>query len=240
MHTTVGEFIIRRLKEMGIEHIIGVPGDFNLSFIEQINEAENIEFVGACNELNAAYAADGYGRQSGVGALLTTYGVGELSALNGIAGARAEHVPMVSLAGSPPLYSTEYRWNLHHSLADGDFENMLESILPFTGAAVRITPMNVVEELDRALHICLREKRPVHIQIPSDITHLEIEAPDEALDTTLPTSDAERLEAATARVLERIAEAKSLSFSLTRTLIATVSRRSSAPWWISCRFLIRS
>ena len=68
--------------------------------------------------------------------------------------------------------------------------------------------MNVVEELDRALHICLREKRPVHIQIPSDITHLEIEAPDEALDTTLPTSDAERLEAATARVLERIAEAK--------------------------------
>ncbi|MDN5883646.1 MAG: alpha-keto acid decarboxylase family protein, partial [Corynebacterium casei] len=208
MRTTVGELIIRRLKEMGIEHIIGVPGDFNLSFIEQINEAENIEFVGACNELNAAYAADGYGRQSGVGALLTTYGVGELSALNGIAGARAEHVPMVSLAGSPPLYSTEYRWNLHHSLADGDFENMLESILPFTGAAVRITPMNVVEELDRALHICLREKRPVHIQIPSDITHLEIEAPDEALDTTLPTSDAERLEAATARVLERIAEAK--------------------------------
>ncbi|MDN5740119.1 thiamine pyrophosphate-binding protein, partial [Corynebacterium casei] len=97
MHTTVGEFIIRRLKEMGIEHIIGVPGDFNLSFIEQINEAENIEFVGACNELNAAYAADGYGRQSGVGALLTTYGVGELSALNGIAGARAEHVLKVAI-----------------------------------------------------------------------------------------------------------------------------------------------
>ena len=44
MRTTVGEVIIRRLKEMGIEHIIGVPGDFNLSFIEQINEAENIEF----------------------------------------------------------------------------------------------------------------------------------------------------------------------------------------------------
>ena len=94
MRTTVGEFIIGRLKDLGIKHIIGVPGDFNLSFIEQINEAEDIEFVGACNELNAAYAADGYGRQSGVGALLTTYGVGELSALNGIAGARAEHVPM--------------------------------------------------------------------------------------------------------------------------------------------------
>src|SRR5699024_59296 len=208
MRTTVGEFIIGRVKDLGLKHIIGVPGDLDLRFIEQLNEADDIEFVAACNELNAAYAADGYGRQSGVCALLTTYGVGELSALNGIAGARAEHVPMVSLAGSPPLYSTEYRWNLHHSLADGDFENMLESILPFTGAAVRITPMNVVEELDRALHICLREKRPVDIPIPPDIAHLEIEAPDEALAAALPTSDAERLDAATARVLERIAEAK--------------------------------
>src|SRR5690625_7900826 len=79
MRTTVGEFIINRLKELGIKHIIGVPGDFNLSFIEQINEAENIEFVGACNELNAAYAVDGYGRQSGVGALLTTYEIGRAS-----------------------------------------------------------------------------------------------------------------------------------------------------------------
>src|SRR5690625_3964466 len=94
MRTTVGEFIIRLLQVMGIEEIIGVLRDFNSSFIEQINEAENNEFVGACNELNAAYDADGYGRQSGVGALLTTYGVGELSALNGIADARAEHVPM--------------------------------------------------------------------------------------------------------------------------------------------------
>src|SRR5699024_10117966 len=94
MRTTVGEFIIGRLKDLGIKHIIGVPGDFNLSFIEQINEAEDNEFVGACNELNAAYAADGYGRQSGVGALLTTYCVGELSVLIGNAEVRAKYVLM--------------------------------------------------------------------------------------------------------------------------------------------------
>ncbi|MDK6604009.1 thiamine pyrophosphate-binding protein, partial [Escherichia coli] len=75
-------------------------------FLEQIEASEGIRFVGACNELNAAYAADGYALQKGVGCLLTTYGVGELSALNGIAGARAEHVPLVSLAGAPPQYAT--------------------------------------------------------------------------------------------------------------------------------------
>ena len=208
MYTTVGEFILDRLKSIGVTEIIGVPGDFNLSFLEQINQAEGIRFIGACNELNAAYAADGYARQRGVGVLLTTYGVGELSALNGIAGARAEHVPVVSLAGAPPQYATEFRWNLHHSLADGDYTNMLEAVAPFAEVATRVSPMNVVEEFDRALHTCLREKRPVHIQIPSDITHLSIEVPDAEFSTALPASDPERLESAATRILERFAQAK--------------------------------
>ncbi|MEX3507426.1 thiamine pyrophosphate-binding protein [Corynebacterium sp. LK2590] len=207
MRTTIGEFLLDRLKAIGITETIGVPGDFNLSFLEQIDAASGIRFVGACNELNAAYAADGYARQRGVGALLTTYGVGELSALNGIAGSRAEHVPVVSLAGAPPQYATEFRWNMHHSLADGDYANMLEALAPFTEVSTRVSPMNVVEEFDRALHTCLREKRPVHIQIPSDITHLEIEVDDAPFSTALAPSDPERLKAATEAVLARLEKA---------------------------------
>lgn len=200
MKTTIGEFLIDRLKAIGITEIIGVPGDFNLSWLEQIEAADGIRFVGACNELNAAYAADGYARQRGIGALLTTYGVGELSAINGIAGSRAEHVPVVSIAGAPPQYATEYRWNLHHSLANGDYTNMLDAMRPFTEVATRIFPVNAVEEIDRALRACLREKRPVHIQIPSDITHLEIEAP--PFDAELPGSDSERRQAAVRKILD--------------------------------------
>ncbi len=202
MLMTIGDFLIDRLKQIGITEIIGVPGDFNLNFLEQVNAAEGIRFIGTCNELNAAYAADGYARSRGVSALLTTYGVGELSALNGIAGAAAEHVPMISLAGAPPLYATEDRYDLHHTMADGNFRNMLDSIGQFTAAAVRLTPMNAAVEIDRALHTCLREKRPVHIQLPSDISHLCIEVPDAPFDTALPPSDPERLEATASRVLE--------------------------------------
>ena len=205
--TTVGEFILSRLKAVGIREIVGVPGDFNLSFLEQIDEADGIRFVGTCNELNAAYAADGYARQNGVGALLTTYGVGELSALNGIAGSRAENVPVISIAGAPPQYATEYRWHLHHSLADGDFGNMLDAIRPFTEVATRVSPMNVVDEVDRSIRTCIREKRPVHIQIPSDITHLEIEVPDMEFSVELPRSDAERLHATVERFLELVSQA---------------------------------
>lgn len=208
MRTTVGDFILERLKAIGISEIIGVPGDFNLGFLEQVNAHEGIRFVGTCNELNAAYAADGYARQRGVGAILTTYGVGELSALGGIAGARAEHVPLVSLAGAPPQYATEFRWSLHHSLADGDFANVLDAVAPFTQVATRISPMNAVAEIDRALRACLHEKRPVHIQIPSDITHLSIEVPDEPFDVALPTSDPERLEAAASRLARALQAAE--------------------------------
>lgn len=209
MRIAIGDFLLSRLQDAGITEIIGVPGDFNLNLIEQIDAREGIRFVGTCNELNAAYAADGYARSRGLGALLTTYGVGELSALNGIAGAAAEHVPMVSIAGAPPLYATEARYDLHHSMGDGNFENILSSVGQITVAAVRITPHNAVEEIDRALHTALREKRPVHIQVPSDITHLTIEAPQEPLNTAWPSSDPERLASAVERIAELFAAATS-------------------------------
>jgi indolepyruvate decarboxylase len=72
-----------------------------------------LRWIGCCNELNAAYAADGYARVKGAGAVCTTYGVGELSALNGIAGAYAEHLPV--LVGMPPTAAQAARSVLHHT-----------------------------------------------------------------------------------------------------------------------------
>ena len=68
-----------------------------------------MRWIGCCNELNAAYAADGYARVRGVGAVCTTYGVGELSALNGIAGSYAEHLPVFHLVGMPNPSAQESR-----------------------------------------------------------------------------------------------------------------------------------
>ena len=86
---TVGDYLISRLTEIGIAHVFGVPGDYNLAFLDHIVSSPELAWVGNANELNAAYAADGYARVTGAGALLTTYGVGELSAINGLAGSYA-------------------------------------------------------------------------------------------------------------------------------------------------------
>ena len=124
MKITIGDYLIRRIKELGIKHIIGVPGDFNLQFLEQIEASEGIEFVGASNELNAAYAADGYSREHGISALCVTYGVGDLGAIGGIAGSAAEHIPVISISGIPPLFAKRHNYKVHHSLADGNFSKM--------------------------------------------------------------------------------------------------------------------
>lgn len=207
MKTTIGNFLFMRLRQMGIGHVFGVPGDFNLQLLEQLNEAEGVEFVGTCNELNASYAADGYARLNGAGALLTTYGVGDLSAVCGIAGSCAEHVPVVFISGAPPLYVMESRLRVHHSLAEGNFDNVRNCLKEFTAAYTRLTPHNAVEEIDRALMSCWREKIPVFLQMPSNISYLTIDAPENVLEFTQPKSDPERLESALACIEELLKKA---------------------------------
>ena len=59
---TVATYLIGRLKQAGLRHAFGVPGDYVLSFMDRLME-EGIELIGTCNELNAGYAADAYARE---------------------------------------------------------------------------------------------------------------------------------------------------------------------------------
>ncbi len=209
MKITIGDYLIKRIKELGIKHIIGVPGDFNLQFLEQIRKSEGIEFVGASNELNAAYAADGYAREHGISALCVTYGVGDLGAIGGIAGSAAEHVPVISISGSPPLYAKRLNYKVHHSLADGDFSNISNSYEEFTIVQTLITQQNAKEEIDRAIRAAMRYKRPINIQLPSNLSYYEIEVEDEELLQDSYVSDEKSLTETVESILELYKKAKS-------------------------------
>lgn len=198
MQITIGDFLLMRLEQLGIAHALGVPGDFNLQFLDQIKHAEHIDYVGCTNELNAAYAADGYARLNGAAALLTTYGVGDMSAICGVAGAATEHVPVVCISGAPPLHIMRAQRSLHHTLGDGGYDNMMNCFSQFCTATTRLTPDNAVVEIDRVLLACYREKEPVYIQLPSDISHVTIDIDPERLPFTLDQhSSQQQLEDAT-------------------------------------------
>jgi indolepyruvate decarboxylase len=59
MKQSIGDFLLRRLEEAGIRHLFGVPGDYNLELLQQLQDTGALKWVGTCSELNASYAADG-------------------------------------------------------------------------------------------------------------------------------------------------------------------------------------
>lgn len=101
MTVTVGEFLFQCLQEEGLDEIFGVPGDFNFPLLDTLEAYEGIDFIDNRNELNAGYAADGYAHVKGMAAVITTFGVGEMSASNAIAGAYSENIPLIHIVGSP-------------------------------------------------------------------------------------------------------------------------------------------
>ena len=74
MKMRIGTYLFEVLKKYGIHHVFGVPGDYNLGLLDRIDDVDDIQWVGDCNELNASYAADGYSRKNGMGVLITTNG----------------------------------------------------------------------------------------------------------------------------------------------------------------------
>jgi indolepyruvate decarboxylase len=214
MKQSIGNFLLRRLQEAGIRHIFGVPGDYNLEFMQQLEDRGEPAWIGTCNELDGAYAADGYARLHGLAALAVTYGVGSLSAMNGIAGAYSEHVPVICICGSLPLRSRERRELMHHTLADGGLGNFYRAFAEVTAAQAELSPDNAVMEIDRLILTAWRRKLPVYLELPSDISYLEIDVPEEPLQLTEIGSDRERLQAAVRAILDRLDAAKSPAFLL--------------------------
>ena len=137
---TVGEFLLRRIREAGVEHAFGVPGDYNLELLQQLEDTGTLEWIGTCNELNASYAADGYARLNGMAALIVTNAVGALSAINGVAGSYSEHVPVICVCGSIPFRSMERGLGMHHTMADGTWDRFLNAYAQVTAAQARLTP----------------------------------------------------------------------------------------------------
>ena len=205
----IGDFLLRRLEEAGIRHLFGVPGDYNLTLLQQLQDTGMLKWIGTTGELTASYAADGYARLNGVGALLVTNGVGALSAINGVGGSYSEHVPVICICGSIPLRSIDRDLGMHHTMADGTFDHFLDAYAQVTVAQARLTPRNAATEIDRLILTAWREKLPVYMELPSDIAYLEIEVPADPLVLAQPPSDPERLRSCIAAIAGRLSAATS-------------------------------
>jgi indolepyruvate decarboxylase len=207
MSNTVIEFVLARLKDIGVGHVFGVPGDYAFPVNDAIVNFPGVEWVGCCNELNAAYAAEGYARVHGVGAVNTTYGVGELSAINAIAGAYAEHLPVFHLVGMPNMATQAGRALVHHTLGNGEFELSRKMAEPSVCGSAIMTPQNVAYETERLIAEALYHRRPVYMAFPSDLANQKVVSTAASIDP--PTSDPETLQVVTDAILAALNKARS-------------------------------
>ncbi|GAV54744.1 hypothetical protein ZYGR_0AS00660 [Zygosaccharomyces rouxii] len=208
---TLGRYLFERLKQVDTNTIFGVPGDFNLSLLDKVYEVQGLRWAGNANELNAAYAADGYARVKGMAALVTTFGVGELSALNGIAGAYAEHVGVLHIVGVPSVSSQAKQLLLHHTLGNGDFtvfHRMSANISETTAMLTDITAAPA--EIDRCIRATYVNQRPVYLGLPANLVDQKVPASllDTPIDLSLKENDPEAEAEVIETVLDLIKEAK--------------------------------
>ncbi|MDM0018780.1 alpha-keto acid decarboxylase family protein [Variovorax saccharolyticus] len=191
MARTVIEHVLSRLRDIGVTDVFGVPGDYSFAVSDAVCNDPDLQWVGCCNELNAAYAADGYARIRGVAALSTTYGVGELSAINGIAGAYAEHLPIFHLVGTPNMATQSARALMHHTLGNGEYDLYRRMSEPVVCAQAVMTPQNVAWETERLIAEALYHRRPVYMAFPADLANQPVAG--EAPAIAAPRSNAAQL-----------------------------------------------
>ncbi len=203
---TIGSYLVERLRQVGVGHVFGIPGDYVLA-LYKVLEQSPIRLVGTTREDCAGFAADAYARIRGVGALCVTYCVGGFNTVNAVACAYAERSPLIVLTGSPGMAERARNPYLHHMVRD--FETQREVFEHITVAAVVLDdPLTAARQLDRALEAMQRYRRPIYVEIPRDLVHVPLPSLGSARATVDEVNDPAVVAEALAEVRTMLGQAK--------------------------------
>ncbi|PYL43334.1 MAG: thiamine pyrophosphate-binding protein [Verrucomicrobia bacterium] len=226
--TSVIDYIVQRLADEGITDCFGVPGDYAFPVCDAVDRNPNIRWVGCSNELNASYAADGYARVRGAAMLSTTYAVGELSAINGVMGAKAERSLVYHVVGMPSYQNQRLRKTMHHTFGDGDFGNFIGISAQAACCHAMINPDNCMIEMERVIAEACRNNQPAYIVVPSDYALAPV-TPTEVRPVTLKSNEPS-LQKAVSAITERLKSAKSVvalpAFTISRLGLQKEARQA--------------
>lgn len=168
---SIGQFLISRLKQRGVNHVFAVPGDYILNWMNQLSK--EIKLIGTADEQGAGFAADAYARVNNIGCVCATYCVGGFKLVNSIAGAFAEKSPVVVICGSPGRKERSSKMILHHAI--GNYQAQHEIFKHITCASTVLdNPVTAGYEIDRVMQALDRYKQPIYIELPRDMVDVSI------------------------------------------------------------------
>ena len=168
MSETVGDFLVKRLSEWGVERIFGYPGDGISGILAALNRAGNEpEFVQVRHEEMASLMACAHAKFTGeVGVCLATSGPGAIHLLNGLYDAKMDHMPVVAIVGQQALASL-----------GGDYQQEVDLQSLLKDAAneyvhVLADPSQARHLVDRAFRIAKSERTVTCLIVPYDVQEL--------------------------------------------------------------------
>lgn len=203
---SVGEYLLEALGNRGVDHVFGVPGDFILG-LHVIGERRGMRMVNCTREEAATYAADGYAREKGLGAVAVTYGVGILATLAAVGSANAERVPIVVIGGAPGLAERDGRRIHHMPSADMDAPyRMMQEVAPY--CLQLDDPDEAFDQIDWLLVHVQEDMLPGYVELPRDIINAVPGAPRAVTRPAESLVPASRIHAAADDVIARINAAR--------------------------------
>lgn len=204
--TTVANHLVRRFRELGVDHAFGIVGDFAIRMFAAVHD-EGFPILVTTDEQGAGFAADAYARIRGFGVAAVTYGAGGLKLANAAANAWAEQVPLLILSGAPGMAERAGDPMLHHKVKD--FDTQLRVFADLTCAqAVLTSAHTAADEIDRVIRTMLEQQRPGYIEIPRDLIGHEIAPPEAGIEHELPALDEGALADALEDVMNELRHAK--------------------------------
>lgn len=208
---TVAHYLLTRLQQLGLDKVFQVPGDYVAEFMDALEKFEGIDAIGDVNELGAGYAADGYARLKGIGAISVQYGVGTMSALNAIAGSYVERNPVVVITASP---TTDNRKTIeetgvlfHHSTGNLNTDRNVFSNVTVAAEIISNTAQ-APKQIDDALIAAITHRRPIYLEAYQNIWGQSCSEPQGKLTPEIIKSQPDSLEVMLCETLKRLSNAK--------------------------------
>ncbi|MGC5702691.1 alpha-keto acid decarboxylase family protein [Pseudomonas sp. NFXW11] len=209
---SVADYLLTRLYQLGLRKVFQVPGDYVSHFMSALDDFDGIDAVGEVNEMAAAYAADGYARYTGIGAVSLQYSVGTFSGLNAIAGSYVERNPVVLISASPNAQNRQLIWSqdvlFHHST--GDLQVGRKVFEPITVASLILDDSASAPGLiDAALVQAISQRRPIYLEAWQNVWGEPCPRPQGELAPEPARCDQDSLAAAIEASLQRLGSARS-------------------------------
>lgn len=174
----VAELFVQVLKDHGVRHIFGIPGDAINDLMEAVRQADGIDFIQVKHEEAGALAASVQAKLTGeLSACVGTSGPGAIHLLNGLYDAKLDHAPVIAITGQ---VETQYIGTDYHQ--EVDLQRLFSDVAVYSQMVM--TEQQLPDVILEGCRAAISHHGVAHINLPSDIAQKTVRLPHDKLSDT--------------------------------------------------------